>query len=191
MMLRHIVSIGLAMTACAALIPTKVNAVTLSIRSEPRAIGNEIAAKPGDLIDFIFNLRLDATSESVTPKTLVSNYDTNELSRFTALRWLVPQDRPIARNVGNIIVNNRDIATLTLKVDKPLKDRRSDVWGTLTFDEEYKTVNDEIKTNSGLEAEAVGPDVVPVPEPLTIFGAATALGYGAIFKRKYSKKTES
>jgi hypothetical protein len=31
----------------------------------------------------------------------------------------------------------------------------------------------------------------PVPEPLTIFGAATALGYGAIFKRKYSKKTES
>jgi hypothetical protein len=31
----------------------------------------------------------------------------------------------------------------------------------------------------------------PVPEPLTIFGAATALGYGAILKRKYSKKTES
>jgi hypothetical protein len=31
----------------------------------------------------------------------------------------------------------------------------------------------------------------PVPEPLTMLGAAAALGYGAIFKRKYSKKTES
>jgi hypothetical protein len=30
-----------------------------------------------------------------------------------------------------------------------------------------------------------------VPEPLTIFGAAAALGYGAILKRKYSKNTES
>jgi hypothetical protein len=190
-MLRHIVSIGLAMTACAALIPTKVNAVTLSIRSVPRAIGNEIAAKPGDLIDFIFNLRLDATSESVTPQTLVSNYDTNELSQFTALRWLVPQGRPIAYNVGNIIVTNTDIATLTLKVEKPLKDRREDVWGTLTFDEAYKTVNNEIITLSGLKADAVGPDVVPVPEPLTIFGTAIGLGCGVLFKRKSSKKTVS
>ncbi len=31
----------------------------------------------------------------------------------------------------------------------------------------------------------------PVPEPLTMFGAAAALGYGAILKRKYSKKIES
>jgi hypothetical protein len=31
----------------------------------------------------------------------------------------------------------------------------------------------------------------PVPEPLTMFGAAAALGYGAILKRKCSKKTES
>jgi hypothetical protein len=31
----------------------------------------------------------------------------------------------------------------------------------------------------------------PVPEPLTIFGAATALGYGAILKRKSSKKKVS
>jgi hypothetical protein len=30
-----------------------------------------------------------------------------------------------------------------------------------------------------------------VPEPLTMFGAAAALGYGAILKRKYSKNIES
>jgi hypothetical protein len=33
--------------------------------------------------------------------------------------------------------------------------------------------------------------VEPVPEPLTMLGAAAALGYGAILKRKYSKNTES
>jgi hypothetical protein len=187
-MLRHIVSVGLAMAACAAFIPTKVNAVTLSIRSIPRDIRNEIAAKPGDLIDIIFNLRLDATSEFVTPKTLVSNYDTNELSEFTELRWLVPQNRPIAYNVGNIIVTNTDIATLRLKVEKPLKDTRADVWGTLTFNEGNRTVNDIIPD---LKADAFGPDVVPVPEPLTIFGTAIGLGCGVLFKRKSSKKTVS
>jgi hypothetical protein len=34
-------------------------------------------------------------------------------------------------------------------------------------------------------------NVQPVPEPLTMFGAAAALGYGAILKRKYSKNTKS
>jgi hypothetical protein len=34
-------------------------------------------------------------------------------------------------------------------------------------------------------------DVVPVPEPLTIFGTATALGCGALFKRKSSKNKKS
>jgi hypothetical protein len=28
----------------------------------------------------------------------------------------------------------------------------------------------------------------PVPEPLTIFGSATGLGFAAFFKRKHSKK---
>jgi hypothetical protein len=44
----------------------------------------------------------------------------------------------------------------------------------------------------GLSSKTViGDDIVPVPEPLTMLGAAAALGYGAILKRKYSKKTES
>ena len=33
--------------------------------------------------------------------------------------------------------------------------------------------------------------VEAVPEPLTMFGAVAALGYGALLKRKYSKNTES
>jgi hypothetical protein len=37
----------------------------------------------------------------------------------------------------------------------------------------------------------VVPKTEPVPEPLTMFGAAAALGYGAILKQKYCKKTES
>lgn len=31
----------------------------------------------------------------------------------------------------------------------------------------------------------------PVPEPMTIFGSATALGFGALFKRKNSKKQKN
>jgi hypothetical protein len=38
---------------------------------------------------------------------------------------------------------------------------------------------------------SVTTDEQNVPEPLTMFGAATALGYGAILKRKYSKNIES
>lgn len=32
------------------------------------------------------------------------------------------------------------------------------------------------------------PDTVPVPEPLTLLGAATAVGMGAVFKRNSKQK---
>jgi hypothetical protein len=180
-MLRHIVPLSLAVITCAALVPTKVNAVTLSIG--PSTMG-EIQAKPGDLITFTFRLRLDSTTYSLTPKILVTDYDHSELSPFAALQWLVPVNRPIAYIPGNV---STDIATLKLKVDKPVRDKKPDVWGTLTFDEENNTSN---KTLVGLKLDVNSADVVPVPEPLTMLGAAAALGYGAILKRKYSKKTE-
>jgi hypothetical protein len=194
-MLRHIVSVGLAMTACAALIPTKVNAVTLTIDSTPSGISREITAKPGDLITFTYKVVLDNTTDNIVPKILFSDFDKTELSPFAALEWLVPVGRPIAYIPGNFPTSTTtvSIATLRLKVDKPVKDTRPDVWGTLTFDEEYKTVNGEIRTLTDLKLPGNGSDVVPqqpVPEPLTMLGAAAALGYGAILKRKYSKNTE-
>ena len=58
----------------------------------------------------------------------------------------------------------------------------------------YVAVNDTYYPNdTGAYSGTV--DIVsqsePVPEPLTILSAATALGYGAILKRKSSKKTGS
>jgi hypothetical protein len=55
----------------------------------------------------------------------------------------------------------------------------------------------QVNDSSGLviqDGTFVGSDFVtstPVPEPLTMFGTATALGCGVLFKRKSSKKTLS
>jgi hypothetical protein len=191
-MLRRILPLSLAMTACAALIPTKVNAVTLTIDSTPSGISREITAKPGDLITFTYKVVLNNTTNNIVPKILFSDFDKTELSEFAALEWLVPVGRPIAYIPGNFPTSTTtvSIATLRLKVDKPVKDTRPDVWGTLTFDEDNATTN-QIYTD--LKLPGNGSDVVPqqpVPEPLTMLGAAAALGYGAILKRKYSKNTE-
>lgn len=185
-MLRHIMFVGLAMTVSAALIPTKVNAASLSIRSIPRAIDGEVAARPGDLIDVIFSLRLDSNSRYVIPRILAPRSDSSELSVFTNLLWLVSPGDAIAYDPLNRQI---DIASRTYKVENPVRTGRADVEATLTFDN-YNVNLDELIL--GVQAEARGPDVVPepVPEPLTMFGAAAALGYGAILKRKYSKNTE-
>jgi len=37
-------------------------------------------------------------------------------------------------------------------------------------------------------SQVTGGPLAPVPEPLTIFGSATALGFGALLKREHSKK---
>jgi hypothetical protein len=172
------------MTACAALIPTKVNAATLSIRSLPREIRGEIQAKPGDLIDFIISLRPEKDSV-VIPTGWVTLFDTSELSSLTAPQYLVSLNAPIAYDP---VYRDKDIIRQRFKVLKPLKDGIGDVFATLSYDESGPLGN-----FTGLSISASSGDVVPqqpVPEPLTMLGAAAALGYGAILKRKYSKNTE-
>jgi hypothetical protein len=187
-MLRRILPLSLAMTACAALIPTKVNAVTLTIDSTPRGSFREIRARPGDLITFTYRVILNNTTNHIVPRGLFSDFDTTELSRFAALQLLVPLGRRIDYIPGPIPTSTTtvSIATLRLRVDNPVKDTRPDVWGTLYFDEET-SASSEILT--GLNLEGNGSDVVP--EPLTIFGTAIGLGCGVLFKRKSSKKTVS
>jgi hypothetical protein len=187
-MLRHIALASLAMTAGVAFISTKVNAATLSIRSEPRSTGGEIAARRGDLIDIIFTLVIDRNSDYVTPTELEVNHDTSELSVHTRLIWLVSKGRSIDYPSNYINDYRIDIASIAYKVENPVRTRVADVWATLTYDDQLLNPPEFF---TGLSAEARGPDVVPVPEPLTMFGAAAALGYGVIFKRKYSKNKES
>src|SRR4028118_1391159 len=178
-MLRHIISVSLAMTACATLIPTKVNAATLGFYPANR----EIVAKPGDILNFTFVLSIDEDSEYVTPKSLAPGWDSAELSVFTELQWLVSPGRSISyKGSANSVI---DIARMSFKVEKPLKDTRRDVWGTLTYDDANKP---RMEVISDLKAYGEGPDVVPVPEPLTMFGTALGLGCGVLFKRKSSKK---
>src|SRR4028118_1701336 len=100
MMLRHIISVSLAMTACAALIPTKANAATLTVTPIGTLLKN-----PGESITFIVSLNPAPFEgfDSFTFKGLFYDYDGNELSF-----------NPTKSNVAlkNTIVNNtQDIAS--------------------------------------------------------------------------------
>jgi hypothetical protein len=179
-MLRHIISVSLAMTACATLIPTKANAVTFTLTP----LGS-LQRNRGDSIDFV--LKLNPTSFNgglnevqITGISLI--FDENELS-------LVP-DRP-----HEIIEFNRPFTTETaiayfnFNVERPVKDGQADLTPTVRYRENRGSIIPH--TFRGGSSVDVQPVEQPVPEPLTILGAATALGYGAILKRKSSKKTVS
>jgi hypothetical protein len=58
---------------------------------------------------------------------------------------------------------------------------------------QFRQINESSGEVSDLQATifVVGGDVVPVPEPRTMLDPVTALGYGALFKRKYSDKKKS
>jgi hypothetical protein len=162
------------MTACATVIPIKVNAATLSIRPT-----GEIPKKPGDSIEFTFWVRPEKDSVVIL-RGWSSLSDSSELSPLTPIQFLVSLNSPVNYD--------RDIARQTFKVLKPVKDGIGDVFATLSYDE-----SGPLGDFTDLSISASSGDVVPqqpVPEPLTMLGAAAALGYGAILKRKYSKNTE-
>jgi hypothetical protein len=175
-MLRHIFSLSLAMIGCAVLIPTKVNAATLTVRPS-----GEIQAKPGDLIDFTFSL-VPAKDSVVIPTGWASLSDSSELSPLTEPQYLVSLNAPISYDS----FRSKDIIRQRFTVLKPLKDGIGDVWGTLTYDE-----SGPFGVFTGLSISESGADVVPVPEPVTMFGTAIGLGCGVLFKRKSSKKAVS
>jgi len=168
-MLRHIISVSLAMTACATLIPTKVNAATLTVTP-----GGIIPKNPGDSVEFTFTLNPEPTGLNILfLDSLQFSYDASELS-FTG-ETTVP--------LSILVFETQTIASFTFKVTKPIKDGISDIFNAKAY---YKL--------GGVPGEtpfASAGDVVPVPEPLTMLGAGAALGYGALLKRKYSKNTES
>jgi hypothetical protein len=172
-MLRHIISISLAMTACATLLPTKANAATLSLLP----IGS-LQRNPGDSIEFILTLNPAPTSGNGLEILNIDlpDYDGNELSLDPMRGWTVPN--------GVLLTNTTTIASFVFNVLQPVRDGNSDVVAAVLY---YNNGQDTYSTTIS------GPplDVQPTPEPLTMFGAAAALGYGAILKRKYSKKTEA
>jgi hypothetical protein len=159
------------MTACATLIPTKVDAATLTITPTV-----EIQTNPGDLVEFTFVLT-PAPSSIVRFKSFDFVYDSSELS-------LSPTGE-FTYQTNGLINNTTTVLTRTFTVITPVKDGISDLIGSILYDE-----SGPLGESTDLIISASGADVI-TPEPLTMFGAAAALGYGVIFKRKYSKKTKS
>lgn len=176
-MLRYIIPVSLAMTAFASLIPTKANANGLTLTP----VGS-LQRNPGDSIEFVLALNPASffSSETVSGieieirKIYIDEYDPNELS-LPQIVNLVPS--------GTRMTTTTNIARFIFNVLQPVKDGRGDVYARVDFRQPGSTF--DMVYISG------GNDVQPVPEPLTIFGTATALGCGALFKRKSSKKTVS
>ncbi len=176
-MLRHLISVSLAMTACATLISTKANAATLTVTP----VG-EIPKSPGELIQFIFEFT-PTPSRVATNLALIFSLDGSEL--FQIEPGILPPP-------GNIMISGRTIiADPTYRVLTPVRDGISDTGAILLYQESDPsgTFITNFLTVEG--ADIVPRSVEPVPEPLTMLGAATALGYGVILKRKSSKKTAS
>ncbi len=171
-MLRHIMSLSLAVTACATFIPTKANAATLTF--VPDGI---IPAKPVDSIEFIFAFTPTLGSEFTTTFQLFTfDFDKTELSL---------SGTPTITRPNTKIAFTTTIARIKFDVLRPLRDGKSDIF-------DVNAIYTDTRVDDGGIATATDVvDIVPVPEPLTMLGAAAALGYGAILKRKYSKKSIS
>jgi hypothetical protein len=173
-MLRHIVSVSLAMTACATLIPTKANAFIFTLTPLDNLQKNR-----GEQISFI--LRVDPQNDSIVIPRIynpsIFNYDLNELA-FSRTQPLIDLSEPVTRP--------RNIAAFIFDVINPIKDGQTDL-RSVTVDYRIKSGDGSLEVGNN----TLTLDVEPVPEPLTMFGTAAALGYGAILKRKYSKNTES
>lgn len=174
-MLRHIMSVSLAIAACATFIPTKVNAATLTVIP----VG-EVKKNSTESIDFIFAFTPNLSSPNITKfLSLDYKYDGTELSLSEKT-----SERPqFIAEVGTQVINTTTIARLTFDVIGPIKDGKADLYDAQVYYDDGGVLD--------VTPIASGADVVPVPEPLTIFGTATALGCGVLFKRKSSKKTVS
>jgi hypothetical protein len=154
--------------------PTKASAATLTATTVI-TIG-EIQAIPGEFLTFTYDF---TPSTPVTYLGADFGFDSSELS-FVA-------EFPNPPIPIFTIINEPISITRIYEVLIPEKDGLNDTFGVIYYDE-----LDPFGNIIGLSSKTViGDDIVPVPEPLTMLGAAAALGYGAILKRKYSKKTES
>ncbi len=197
-MLRQILSVSLAITACASLIPTSANAATLTVLPS-----GEIPKKVNDSIEFSFYFDpiwsdpepgVSSGLLGITLFDLLFDYDKEELR----LRGTV---EPINRSVS-YRPYPYTIASYTFDVLKPIKDGKPDLFNArISYTEYYSTATIYNLTTP----ITFGGDVVPVPEPsipvsepsttvpepLTIFGTATALGGVILLKRKSFKMKKS
>jgi hypothetical protein len=159
-MLRHIISVSLAMAACASLIPTKANAISLTLTP----LGS-LQRNPGDTISFILGLDPQGEGglsgvrilEVYQPSLAVfspgpANFDSRELSS--------PKVQPFFDFSSQPVTVPRDIAALIFTVTNPIKDGKSDV---ITTRISYWSGNVETPQVYTYDSSNFGLDVQPVP----------------------------
>jgi hypothetical protein len=180
-MLRQILSASLVMTACVSFIPTSANAATLTVLPS-----GEIPKKVNDSIEFTFTFNPEPASLKylgVNLFNLLFDYDKDELR----LRGTV---EPINITVSDMPYPHT-IARYTFDVLRPIKDGKPDLFNaTISYTQYYSTStisNRQTPITSGGDVVPVSEPSTSVPEPLTIFGTATALGGGILLKRKSFK----
>ena len=182
-MLRHIISVSLAsvvMTACASLIPIKANAATLILISEDSLGPPNRRKNPGDSIEFLLRLEDIGIRNPVEIQGISVDYDRTELS-LVQIGFIMTS--------SELLYHPTNVAHYIFEVlESVVKDGKGDISATLNYRVPRSFTTPE--RFGSISTETLY-DVEPVPEPLTIFGAATALGYGAILKRKSSKKKVS
>jgi hypothetical protein len=182
-MLRQIISVSLAsvvMTACASLIPIKANAARL-ILIPVQPLGTKVIQRnPGESVEFILRLEDIGIRNPLEIQGISVDYDRTEL-------FLVQSD--YIMTPSELLFHPTNVAHYIFEVlESVVKDGKGDISGTLNYRVPRSVITPE--RFGSISTETLY-DVEPVPEPLTIFGAATALGYGAILKRKSSKKKVS
>ena len=183
-MLHQIVlsSLVLVMTTCATFIPTKVNAGLLVFTED------SLEKDQGQSITFkvSFDPMLSDPGDFVIFHSVMAIRDASELSYNSFGSEMVPQGTPI---YGSTTVAEFKFDVLP---PKPQKDGSSDILSvTLTYFLRLGNVQLPL-----VIIDTPLFDVIPVPEqntpePLTMLGAATALGYGVILKRESLKKKKS
>jgi len=184
-MLRHIISVSLAslaMTACASLIPIKVNAVGLTLVRLPDA--QNLQGNPGDSITFLMLFDVGSFRHPAYIQNYSIDYDRTELSLVQTNNRVGPNYQSTTETI---------LASYIFEVlESVVKDGQGDISATVNYREPpYFTTPERFVSISTGPVYDIEPVPEPVPEPLTILGAATALGYGAILKRQYFKNKKS
>src|SRR4028118_776203 len=124
-MLRDIISVSLVMTACVTLIPTKVNAATVTVVP----VGGSLQKNPGDSIDFI----LAFNPQTPVGKAIIFLYpdvfaDPNELSALSI--DFNPNTPP-----GTIINFTTTVAVARFNVINPIGDGVNDIAASIFYQE--------------------------------------------------------
>ncbi len=186
-MLRQIVLASLAMTTCATLIPIKADAAFLTFTRR-----GPVLAKEKDLITLRVSLDPEINPEKPENSLLQLTsfkYDYDRFELKLVSEEILYAEPPKKQGIS-LIDRTREIAVIIFEARKDLVADLGNPYGDF-YDLEagYEVVITKVPGIAKVKEDTV--DIVPIPEPLTIFGTATAFICGTLFKRKSFKNKKN